>query len=83
VCSILNTADYCQNTTTQLEEKFSEKLAAQYQDKVDMKEEQDAFNDIITTCTQVLVRALESHCEPALSVMIKTRWDSFEEVRQA
>eukprot|EP00045_Choanoeca_perplexa_P013840 m.158760 g.158760 ORF g.158760 m.158760 type:complete len:855 (+) comp16474_c0_seq1:115-2679(+) len=80
VCSILNTADYCQNTTTQLEEKFTEKLAERYQDKVDMKEEQDAFNDIITTCTQVLVRALESHCEPALAIMIKTRWDSFEEV---
>eukprot|EP00730_Choanoeca_flexa_P002597 TRINITY_DN11107_c0_g1_i5.p1 TRINITY_DN11107_c0_g1~~TRINITY_DN11107_c0_g1_i5.p1 ORF type:complete len:881 (+),score=282.96 TRINITY_DN11107_c0_g1_i5:79-2643(+) len=80
VCSILNTADYCQGTAVQLEEKFVEKLADQYKEKVDMKEEQDAFNDIISTCTQVLVRALESQCEPGLSVMVKTRWDSFEEV---
>ncbi|EDQ87874.1 uncharacterized protein MONBRDRAFT_26906 [Monosiga brevicollis MX1] len=80
VCSLLNTADYCQDTTRQLEEKLEEKLDEPFKEKLDLKEEQDAFYELIGTCSQVLVRTLESHCDAALSVMSKTRWDAVEEV---
>eukprot|EP00049_Salpingoeca_infusionum_P007666 m.124645 g.124645 ORF g.124645 m.124645 type:complete len:849 (-) comp13779_c0_seq3:48-2594(-) len=80
VCSILNTADYCHDTIGQLAEKLQDRLDAPYNAQVDLTPEQDMFYEITSTCTQALVRALETLCEPPLNVMIKTKWEATEEV---
>ncbi|EGD75791.1 hypothetical protein PTSG_07909 [Salpingoeca rosetta] len=80
VCSILNTADYCLQTTEQLEAKMKEKLDAPFNEQVNLTEEQDKFNEVITTCIQVLVRALETVTQPSLTAIYKTKWDQIEEV---
>lgn len=42
--SILSTAEYCLETTQQLEEKLKEKINVSYKDKINMSQEQDIFH---------------------------------------
>ena len=76
-CCILNTAEYCLDTTEQLEGKLKQKIG---EEKVDLVAEQDVYHEVITSCIQLLVRALETQCEPGLTTMAKTKWDLVEEV---
>lgn len=43
-CSILCTAEYCMETTQQLEEKLKEKVDRELVDKIDLRAEQDIFH---------------------------------------
>jgi len=43
-CSILCTAEYCMETTQQLEEKLKEKVDRELVDKIDLQAEQDIFH---------------------------------------
>ena len=79
-CCILNTAEYCLDTTTQLEEKLKQKVDMLKEDEVDLNEEQDSFHKVISNAIQLLVRALETQCDAALTAMTKTKWDQIEEV---
>lgn len=44
VCSILCTAEYCLETTQQLEDKLKEKVDSDLIDKIDLHTEQDLFH---------------------------------------
>lgn len=80
ICTILTTAEYCLETTQQLEGKLKEKIQPTLADKVDLGSEQDYFGSVISQCIQQLVGDLESACEPALITMAKTAWQSWESV---
>ncbi|XP_065335075.1 vacuolar protein sorting-associated protein 53 homolog [Cloeon dipterum] len=80
VCSILTTAEYCLETTQQLEEKLKEKVAPQLVIQIKFSSEQDIFHNVISNCIQLLVQDLEIACEPALSAMSKIQWNSIESV---
>ena len=71
VCTVLTTAEYCLETTQQLEAKLKEKVRPQLADKIDLGAEQDLFGQVIGQCIQLLVADLESACEPALITMAK------------
>lgn len=43
-CMILNTAEYCQNTSLQLEERVKGKIADNLQDAVTYQDERDTFS---------------------------------------
>ena len=43
-CSVLCTAEYCMETTQQLEEKLKEKVNCDLVDKIDLRVEQDYFH---------------------------------------
>ena len=43
-CSILCTAEYCMETTQQLEDKLKEKVDKELVDKIDLRAEQDIFH---------------------------------------
>ena len=43
-CSVLCTADYCLDTTQQLEAKLREKIDAPLSDKIDFTSEQEGFH---------------------------------------
>ena len=64
--SLLNTAEYCFDTSKQLEEKLLEKVDQKMADKVSLEEEKDAFADAISNATQLLSRSLETDCIAAL-----------------
>ncbi|KAH7960865.1 hypothetical protein HPB49_024077 [Dermacentor silvarum] len=74
ICGILSTAEYCLETTQQLEGKLKEKIEPSLASKVDLSAEQDMFNGVINNCIQLLVHDLEAACEPALSTITKTNW---------
>lgn len=45
--SILSTAEYCLETTQQLEEKLKEKIDVSYKEKINMSQEQDIFHKYV------------------------------------
>ncbi|XP_057294888.1 vacuolar protein sorting-associated protein 53 homolog [Hydractinia symbiolongicarpus] len=80
ICCILTTAEYCQETTQQLQDKLQEKIEAKFTEKVDMSTEQDLFHSVISSSIQLLVQDLENACEPPLVAMVKVHWQSIESV---
>eukprot|EP00112_Aurelia_sp_Birch-Aquarium-sp1_P023247 Seg685.3 transcript_id=Seg685.3/GoldUCD/mRNA.D3Y31 product="Vacuolar protein sorting-associated protein 53-like" protein_id=Seg685.3/GoldUCD/D3Y31 len=79
-CSILTTAEYCQETTEQLQEKLKEKIDAELREKINFGTEMDVFHSVISNSIQLLVQDLENACEPALTAMSKVHWQSIETV---
>ncbi|XP_065054602.1 vacuolar protein sorting-associated protein 53 homolog [Rhopilema esculentum] len=79
-CCILTTAEYCLETTEQLQEKLKEKIDAEFVEKINFGAETDVFHGVISNSTQLLVQDLENACEPALTAMIKVHWQSIETV---
>ncbi|XKL64167.1 hypothetical protein PGB90_004253 [Kerria lacca] len=80
ICCILSTAEYCLETTQQLEEKLKEKISDTFKKKINMSQEQDIFHNVISTCIQFLVQDLEIACEPALTAMNKIQWQNLTSV---
>ncbi|KAF9581275.1 Vacuolar protein sorting-associated protein 53 [Lunasporangiospora selenospora] len=80
ICIVLNTADYSLSTTTQLEERLWANIDPEFVDQVNMESERQAFMHIISACTRALVRAVESHYDPALLAMSKLPWGTVENV---
>ena len=80
VCSILSTADYCLETTQQLEEKLKEKVDSPLSGSIDLCEDRASFSACISTAIQILVHDLESACDPPLATMAKISWTAVEHV---
>lgn len=80
ICSALCTAEYCLETTKQLEEKLKEKTDASLASKIDLSPELDMFQSVIGHCIQLLVQDLEGIIEPALTAMTKFSWQTVEAV---
>lgn len=80
VCSILSTADYCLETTEQLEGKLREKVDPPLAGGIDLSEDKTAFSACISNAIQMLVHDLESACDPALAAMSKISWTAVEHV---
>ncbi|XP_064460865.1 vacuolar protein sorting-associated protein 53 homolog isoform X2 [Ornithodoros turicata] len=80
VCGVLGTAEYCLETTQQLEGKLKEKIASHLSSEITMADEQNLFHKVIDNCIQLLVQDLEAACEPPLTAMVKTQWGSVETV---
>lgn len=80
ICCILTTAEYCLETTQQLEEKLKEKIDKMFSDKINLSQEQDIFHSVISNCIQLLVQDLEAGCDAALTAMIKIQWGAVESV---
>ncbi|KAK6192338.1 hypothetical protein SNE40_003822 [Patella caerulea] len=80
VCSILCTAEYCMETTQQLEEKLKEKVDESLVKNIDLGNQLDIFHNVISNCIHLLVQDLETACEPALSAMTKMPWSTIEAV---
>ncbi|XP_070571554.1 vacuolar protein sorting-associated protein 53 homolog [Ptychodera flava] len=80
VCCILCTADYCLETTQQLEDKLKEKVDSSLAEKIVLSGEMDVYHNVISSCIQLLVQDLEASCEPALIAMNKINWSIVETV---
>ncbi|KYQ56266.1 Vacuolar protein sorting-associated protein 53 like protein [Trachymyrmex zeteki] len=78
ICCILTTAEYCLETTQQLEEKLRGKTDECCSEKINLSQEQDIFHNVISNCIQLLVQDLEAACESALTAMTKVQWSSVE-----
>lgn len=78
VCSVILTADYCLETTQQLEKKLKERIEPSLGPRVDLNPELDIFNELINGCLQLLLQYIEFGCESGFTTMVKTQWSSVD-----
>lgn len=71
MCIILNTAEYCNNTITQMKDTLVKLVDDQFKDKIDLQKEADEFSDTIARGLKVLVNNLEAKLEPAMQNMAR------------
>lgn len=77
---VLNTADYCHNTCTQLEERIKSRIDVELKSKVDLQSQQDAFMGVASAAIRSLVRKVEQDCEPTWREMRNTPWSKLDNV---
>ncbi|PNS17893.1 Vacuolar protein sorting-associated protein 53 [Sphaceloma murrayae] len=80
IAVILNTADYCYQTTSQLEERIKTRIDEDFREQVDLQSQADAFMGIASTCVRTLVRKVEVDCEPAWREMRNITWSKLPSV---
>ncbi|KAJ5086057.1 GARP complex subunit Vps53 [Penicillium argentinense] len=78
--SVLNTADYCYTTCSQLEEKIKSRLDEPLKESVDLQSQADSFMGIASAAVRGLVRQVEVHLEPCWREMRNTPWSKIEAV---
>lgn len=74
VCSVLVSAEYCEEMTGRLEAKLKEKSQPSLAHTISLTQEQDLFHAVLAQCIALLVAHVESLCDPALSSMTKVNW---------
>ncbi|KAJ7747224.1 Vps53-like protein [Mycena metata] len=77
---VINTADYCQTTALELEEKIRSKLNDEFKDKLSLQAERDQFVSVISAGIVVQLRELEAACEPAFAAMTRSSWTTLKQV---
>lgn len=78
--SVLNTADYCYTTCTQLEEKIKGRLDEPLKQTVDLQSQADSFMGIASAAVRGFVRQVEVNLEPCWREMRNTPWAKIEAV---
>ncbi|KEF59210.1 uncharacterized protein A1O9_04054 [Exophiala aquamarina CBS 119918] len=78
VILVLNTADYCFNTSNSLEEKVKSRIEESLKDQVDLQSQADAFMGIASAAVRALVRRVEVDLEPSWREMRNTPWSKIE-----
>lgn len=77
---ILNTADYCYQTTNQLEEKIKARIDEDLRPKVDLSTQADAFIGVASTALRSLVTKTEVDCAAAWREMRNVPWGKMDSV---
>ena len=77
---VLNTADYCYNTSNQLEEKIKGKVDDSFRDGIDLQSQADAFMGIASAAVRALVRKVEVDLESSWREMRNTGWSKLQSV---
>ena len=77
---VLNTADYCYNTSTQLEDKIKSRIDPEFKASIDLQSQADAFMGIASATVRALVRRVEVDVEPIWREMRNTGWSKMETV---
>ena len=77
---VLNTADYCFSTSTQLEEKIKSRIDHDLKSKIDLQSQADAFMGIASAAIRTLIRRVETDIEPTWREMRNTGWSKMESV---
>ncbi|KAF9073619.1 Vps53-like protein [Rhodocollybia butyracea] len=77
---VINTADYCQTTASELEDKIRSNISDEFKDQISLQEERDLFVSSISSAIVVQLREVESACEPAFTTMSRSVWSSLNHV---
>ncbi len=77
---VLNTADYCYYTSTQLEEKIKGRIDSDLKSSIDLQSQADAFMGIASATVRALVRRVEIDLEPTWREMRNTSWSRIDSV---
>ncbi|KLT40600.1 hypothetical protein CC85DRAFT_287322 [Cutaneotrichosporon oleaginosum] len=79
-CMVLNTAEYCANTSMQLEDRLKDKVKDELRESIGFSDERDAFTATKAQCIATMLRELETACDPAFAAILKTPWRDLENV---
>jgi hypothetical protein len=77
---VLNTADFWQINTNQLEESIKKRIDPDMASKVDLSSQADAFLGVASAAVMALVAKVELDCEGAWREMKNTNWSRMESV---
>jgi hypothetical protein len=77
---VLNTADYCNTTIGQLEERLIELVDEKYKQKISFEKSKDSFLKLISLSLNILVHKIETESEFAWREMANTNWAHMEDV---
>ena len=77
---VLNTADYCYNTSVQLEERIKAKIEPDFRSSVDLQSQGEAFMGVAAATVRALVRRVEIAIEPTWREMRNVGWSRLEHV---
>ncbi|KAJ3115436.1 Vacuolar protein sorting-associated protein 53 [Phlyctochytrium bullatum] len=79
-CLVINTADYCSQTTQQLEEKLIEKIDEKFKSTVNFSQETDALLGVTSVAVKSLVHMGEVAIEQSMTLMARRPWGTLESV---
>jgi hypothetical protein len=78
--TVLNTADYCYQTTNQLEERIKSRIDADLRAQVDLQSQADSFMGIASASVRALVRRVEVDCDAPWREMRNVPWSKMDNV---
>jgi vacuolar protein sorting-associated protein 53 len=78
IITVLNTADYCYNTTQSLSDKIQSRIDEPLKESVDLSSQADAFMGIASASVRALVRIVEVALEPSWREMRNIGWARIE-----
>ncbi|KAH7107994.1 Vps53-like protein [Auriculariales sp. MPI-PUGE-AT-0066] len=73
-CTVINTAEYCHVTASELEDKIKEKISDDFKEKVTLQVERDLFMSVISSAMVAILRELDTACEPCFRTMSTIMW---------
>lgn len=77
---VLNTADYCSTTITQLEERLISIIDEPFKNEIDFEPVKESFIRLINKSINLLVHKVESESEFSWREMANTNWSHMEDV---
>ncbi|KAF2763854.1 hypothetical protein EJ03DRAFT_283271 [Teratosphaeria nubilosa] len=77
---ILTTAEYCYQTTTQLEERIKSRIDEDLRESVDLQSQADSFMGVASAAVRAFVHKTEIDCEPAWREMRNVPWSKLDSV---
>ena len=77
---ILNTADYCLTTTTQLEDRIRQRVDEGLREKVSFDTAREAFIIAANAAIRGLVKVVEAESDLSFREMVNTNWADLENV---
>lgn len=80
MCLVVNTADYCQRTALELEDKIKEKIAERFKEKVTLQMERDLFMSVLSGAINCQLRELEMACEGVFTALSRVNWSMTNQV---
>lgn len=79
-CTILNTADYCLTTTTQLEDRIKAKVDEPLREQVQFDTPRESFIQVANAALKLLVRKVEVETDLSFREMVNTNWSTVDTV---
>ncbi|KAK4704757.1 vacuolar protein sorting-associated protein 53, partial [Phenoliferia sp. Uapishka_3] len=77
-CLVLNTAEYCHETASQLEERLQEKIHPEYKTSVTLEAEKEIFLSTISSALLSILHELEMTIDGPFSQMARSPWRDAE-----
>lgn len=80
ICLALNTAEYCAETASQLQESLRQRIDADLKARVSFEDERDMFLGVTSTAILALLFEVELSLEPFFNQMLRSPWRDAEYV---